>query len=43
MWEGLDERDRRSGRGWVQIEDKKMKGKFYFHDEDDFGFTAHKK
>ncbi|PXA03345.1 hypothetical protein DDZ13_13055 [Coraliomargarita sinensis] len=42
-WEGLDERDRRSGRGWVHIDGRKMKGKFYFHDGDDSGFTAYKK
>jgi hypothetical protein len=40
-WEGDDEGDRVSGRGWAQVdEDGSLRGHFYFHLGDDSGFRA---
>ena len=40
-WEGQDEMDDVSGRGWVTIEsDNLLKGKLFFHGGDESGFVA---
>jgi hypothetical protein len=40
-WQGKDERDDASGRGWAVIEDDgKLTGRIYFHQGDDSAFTA---
>jgi hypothetical protein len=40
-WEGDDEGDRVSGRGWARIdEDGSLRGHIYFHLGDDSGFRA---
>lgn len=40
-WEGNDEMDPASGRGWAVVEaDGTLKGKLYFHSGDKSGFTA---
>jgi len=40
-WEGDDEGDARSGRGWAQLErDGSLRGHFFFHAGDDSGFLA---
>jgi hypothetical protein len=40
-WDGEDEMDPVSGRGWAIInEDGQLVGRLYFHDGDDSGFTA---
>ena len=40
-WDGFDEGDRVSGRGWVQLcPDDALVGHIYFHDGDDSGFRA---
>ena len=40
-WDGSDEMDPVSGRGWAQInEDGRLEGMIYFHEGDDSGFTA---
>lgn len=39
-FEGADEGDPVSGRGWVQIQGATMNGRVYFHLGDDSGFTA---
>jgi hypothetical protein len=40
-WEGDDEGDRVSGRGWAQVdEDGSLRGHIYFHLGDDSGFRA---
>jgi len=41
-WQGFDEGDEVSGRGWAEVEGKKMKGWIHFHMGDDSGFTARK-
>jgi len=41
-WEGTDEMDQRSGRGWAVLEGDRLTGRFYFHLGDDSGFTAEK-
>ena len=41
-WDGTDECDTASGRGWAQVEGKQMKGRIYFHLGDDSEFTAKK-
>jgi len=41
-WEGADEMDPVSGRGWVIIKDGKLRGRLYFHEGDELGFTAEK-
>ena len=40
-WEGTDECDARSGRGWAQLEpDETLRGHIFFHGGDDSGFRA---
>ena len=40
-WEGSDEGDPVSGRGWVELEaDGSLKGRIYFHNGDDSAFRA---
>lgn len=40
-WQGKDERDDASGRGWGVIEDDgTLAGRIYFHQGDDSAFTA---
>ena len=40
-WEGNDECDPASGRGWAALEaDGTLRGHIYFHDGDDSGFSA---
>ncbi len=41
-WEGNDECDPASGRGWVVLEGKELKGHIYFHHGDDSMFTGMK-
>ena len=41
-WQGQDENDEASGRGWVVIEDDHLDGRFYFHMGDDSWFRAKK-
>ncbi len=41
-WEGEDEMDPVSGRGWAIIENGQLQGRLYFHEGDDSGFTATK-
>lgn len=40
-WEGFDERDPASGRGWAVVdEDGSLRGHIFFHLGDDSGFRA---
>ena len=40
-WEGVDEGDQRSGRGWVEVGTAgRLVGHFFFHNGDDFGFVC---
>ena len=40
-WEGNDEGDQASGRGWAQLEtDGSLRGHIFFHAGDDSGFRA---
>lgn len=40
-WQGNDEGDAVSGRGWAQLEaDRSLRGHIYFHNGDDSGFRA---
>lgn len=40
-WDGNDEGDRASGRGWAQVEaDGSLRGHIFIHDGDDSGFRA---
>jgi hypothetical protein len=40
-WEGFDEGDQVSGRGWASLEDDgTLRGRIYFHMGDDSGFSA---
>ena len=41
-WEGSDENDPASGRGWVILEGDLINGKIYFHLGDSSGFKAKK-
>jgi hypothetical protein len=41
-WDGEDEMDPVSGRGWAIIKDGQLQGRIYFHEGDDSGFTAQK-
>ena len=41
-WEGEDEMDPVSGRGWAMIEDGQLQGRLYFHQGDESGFVAQK-
>jgi hypothetical protein len=39
-WEGEDDRDPVSGRGWAIIADGQLQGRLYFHEGDVSGFTV---
>jgi hypothetical protein len=39
-WEGQDELDPASGRGWAVIEDEELHGRIFFHQGDDSAFRA---
>jgi hypothetical protein len=39
-WEGEDEMDPVSGRGWALIKEGQLQGRVYFHEGDDSGFVA---
>jgi hypothetical protein len=40
-WEGSDEGDAVSGRGWAELDaDRSLRGHIYFHNGDDSGFRA---
>ena len=41
-FEGFDEGDAVSGRGWAELEGKTVTGHIYIHNGDDSGFTAKK-
>jgi hypothetical protein len=41
-WEGTDEMDPVSGRGWAMLQEGQLQGRIYFHKGDDSGFTAEK-
>lgn len=41
-WDGSDECDPVSGRGWVRVQGKSMSGHLFFHMGDDSGFRAEK-
>jgi len=41
-WEGMDEMDECSGRGWAVLEDEELHGMILFHEGDDSGFVAKK-
>jgi hypothetical protein len=43
-WEGIDEGDQRSGRGWVKpTHDGGLVGHIFFHNGDDSGFVCDKR
>jgi hypothetical protein len=39
-WEGQEELDPASGRGWAAIEGEELKGRIFFHQGDDSAFRA---
>ena len=39
-FEGSDEGDHVSGRGWARLQGNEMRGRIYFHLGDDSGFSA---
>ena len=39
-WEGGDENDPASGRGWMEVNGDQAEGRIYLHQGDDSGFTA---
>jgi hypothetical protein len=39
-WEGSDEMDPVSGRGWAIIQEGQLQGRIYFHEGDDSEFVA---
>ena len=39
-WEGSDEMDQCSGRGWAGLDGDRLTGRVFFHMGDDSGFTA---
>jgi hypothetical protein len=41
-WEGEDEMDPVSGRGWAIITKGQLQGRLYFHEGDESGFGAEK-
>ena len=41
-WEGVDEMDLVSGRGWAIIADGQLQGRLYFHERDESRFVAEK-
>lgn len=42
-WEGSDEGDLVSGRGWAVVNDNELHGRLYFHLGDDSSFIAKKR
>lgn len=42
-WEGMDEMDECSGRGWAVLEEDELNGMFFFHQGDESGFVAKKR
>ena len=41
-WEGMDEMDPVTGRGWITLRDKELYGKIFFHQGDSSWFEAKK-
>lgn len=41
-WDGSDEGDSASGRGWVKVDGNQMEGHLFFHLGDDSAFAARK-
>ena len=41
-WEGEDEMDPVSGRGWAILADGQLQGRLYFYEGDESGFVAEK-
>jgi hypothetical protein len=41
-WEGMDEMDPVTGRGWITLRDKELYGKIFFHQGDCSWFRAKK-
>ena len=41
-WDGFDECDPASGRGWVRVDGEEMSGHLFFQEGDDSGFKAKK-
>jgi hypothetical protein len=39
-FDGSDEGDRVSGRGWMAVDGRRLRGRIYFHRGDDSGFIA---
>jgi hypothetical protein len=39
-WEGMDEMDPRTGRGWAVLEGDELHGMIFFHQGDESGFVA---
>jgi hypothetical protein len=39
-WEGMDQMDPCSGRGWSVLEDDELHGMIFFHQGDDSGFVG---
>ena len=39
-WEGGDENDPASGRGWMEVKGDQAKGRIFLHQGDDSDFTA---
>lgn len=39
-FDGSDEGDRVSGRGWAVLDGQQLRGRIYFHQGDDSGFQA---
>lgn len=39
-WEGNDESDPACGRGWMVLEDNRLRGRIFFHQGDDSAFEA---
>jgi hypothetical protein len=39
-WEGMDEMDPCTGRGWATLEDDELHGMIFFHQGDESGFVA---
>jgi hypothetical protein len=39
-WEGMDEMDSCTGRGWAVLEGGELHGMFFFHQGDESGFVA---
>jgi len=39
-WEGMDEMDPCTGRGWAVLQDNELHGMIFFHQGDESGFVA---